>query len=69
MDSNYIINRLRSARYKYDTVEILRTRLNNLDPNEKQQIVSNLKMQLFRVCNADIADPLAELLYRRTLAA
>ncbi len=69
MDSNYIIKRLKGARYKYETVEILRTRINNLDPDAKQQIVANLKMELYRVCNADIFDPLADLLYRKTLAA
>jgi hypothetical protein len=69
MDSNYIINRLKSTPYKYPTAELLRTRLNNLDENRRYQIILHLKLELWKECNVDIHEPLFELLYRMPLAS
>lgn len=69
MDSNYIVNRLKSTLYKYPTVQLLRTRLNNLDEQKRFEIVSNLKVELYRHRNVDIQEPLAELLYKMPLAS
>ncbi len=64
MDSNYIINRLKNTPYKFPTVAVLRSRLNNLDNDTKEEIFSNLKLQLYKERNFDIQEPLEELLYR-----
>ncbi|MES2543432.1 MAG: hypothetical protein V4548_00990 [Bacteroidota bacterium] len=69
MDSNYIINRLRSTIYKYPTVDVLRNRLRNLDEQKRFEIVSDLKIKLNKSDNADIQEPLVELLYRLPLAS
>lgn len=69
MDSNYIINRLKSTPYKYPTVELLRSRLRNLNESERGEIVSDLKIALWRHHNVDIHEPLIELLYRMPLAS
>ncbi|WP_296149220.1 hypothetical protein [uncultured Flavobacterium sp.] len=69
MDSNYVINRLKSTLYKYPTVELLRTRLKNLDENKRYEVVSTLKTELWRERNIDIQEPLIELLYRMPLAS
>lgn len=69
MDSNYVINRLKSTLYKYPTVELLRTRLKNLDENKRYEVVSTLKTELWRERNVDIQEPLIELLYRMPLAS
>lgn len=69
MDSNYIINRLKSTPYKYPTVALLRNRLKNLDPHKRNEIISNLKIERHRERNADIDEPLQELLYRMPLAS
>ena len=69
MDSNYIINRLKSTLYKYPTVDLIRTRLRNLDENTRYAIVSDLKIELYKHGNSDIQEPLSELLYRMPLAS
>jgi hypothetical protein len=69
MDSNYIINRLKATVYKYPTVELMRSRLRNLDESQREEIVSNLKIELCRARNADIHEPLVELLYRMPRAS
>ena len=69
MDSNYIINRLKSTLYKYPTVELMRNRLKNLDENKRQEIVLTLRKELWKEKNIDIHEPLIELLYRLPLAS
>ena len=64
MDSNYIINRLKSTPFKFPTAELLRKRLENLEEVKRQQVVSNLKMELCRECNLDIYEPLSEVVHR-----
>ncbi|MBF0694203.1 MAG: hypothetical protein IR153_04000 [Flavobacterium sp.] len=64
MDSNYIINRLKSTPYKFPTAEVLRKRLQNLEADKRQQVVSHLKIELCRECNIDIFEPLSEVVYR-----
>ncbi len=63
MDSNYIIDRLKATPYKYPTVALLQTRLNNLDEEIKGEILSSLKKQLHMTSNIDIQVPLEELVY------
>jgi len=69
MDSNYIINRLKSTVYKYPTAQLMQNRLRNLDESQRSEIVSNLKTELHKHRNADIHEPLFELLYRMPLAS
>ncbi len=69
MDSNYIVNRLKVARYKYPTAEVLKTRLINLDPNKRYQIVSSLKNELCKECNLDIYEQLFTLVHRLPMAS
>lgn len=69
MDSNYIISRLKSTPFKHSTVVFLRNRMNNLEEQIKNQIVSNLKNQLYMGRNVDIQEPLEELLFRTPLAS
>lgn len=69
MNSNYIINRLKTTLYKYPTVEILRKRLNNVDEITRDQIVSNLKKEVRKESNMDIQKPLFELLFQIPLAS
>ena len=69
MDANYIINRLKSTIYKYPTVDLLRTRLNNIDESSRREIIVSLKMELWRERSSDIHEPLMELLYREPLAS
>jgi len=69
MDSNYIINRLKSTLYKYPTVDLMRNRLKNLDENKRQEIVLTLRKELWKEKNIDIHEPLIELLYRLPLAS
>lgn len=64
MDSAYIINRLKSTPYKYPTAALLHHRLNNLDASKRNEILSSLKKERHRHCNADIDEVLQELLYR-----
>lgn len=63
MDSHYIINRLKSTPYKYPTVALLQTRVNNLEEGEKNELLSSLKKQLHMTSNLDIQLPLKELVY------
>jgi hypothetical protein len=69
MDANYIITRLKSTLYKYPTVEVLRNRLKNLDDDKRSEIMSNLKMELYKHRNADIQEPLLELVYQIRVAS
>jgi hypothetical protein len=69
MDSDYIINRLKTTLYKYPTADLLRSRLRNLDEHRRSQIVSNLKIELHKERNVDIHEPLSDLLYRMPLAS
>jgi len=69
MDSNYIIGRLKSTRYQYPTVDFLRTRLKNLEENKRQEIISRLKIELWKERNNDIHEPLQDLLYRMPIAS
>jgi len=69
MDSNYIITRLKSTPFKYPTVELLRSRLRNLDSEKRQEILSTLKMQIWKERNVDIQEPLLELVYKMPLAS
>lgn len=69
MDLNYIIERLKSTPYKYPTVEVLKNRLNNLEETQRQQILSGLKMQLYKERNIDIQEPLSQLVYQLPLTA
>jgi len=69
MDSNYIINRLKSTLYKYPTAELLKTRLKNLEEDKRTEIVSKLKVELHKHKNADIHEPLFDMLYRAPLAS
>jgi len=69
MDSNYVISRLKSTPYKYPTVALLRSRLKNLDDSKRDEVVSDLRTELWRERNADIHEPLIELLYRMPLAS
>ncbi len=63
MDSHYIISRLKATPYKYPTVAALQTRLNNLDEEIKNEILSSLKKQIYKTSNLDIQVPLEELVY------
>lgn len=63
MDSHYIINRLKSTPYKYPTVAALQTRLNNLDEEVKNELLSSLKKQIYKTSNLDIQLPLEELVF------
>lgn len=65
MDSNYIIDRLKSTPYKYTTVNVLRTRLNHLDERMKNEILCSLKKHLHKESNMDIQEPLSKLIYLR----
>ena len=61
MDSDYIIYRLKSTPYKFPTVALLKTRLNNMDAESKEQILVCLKRQLYAERNIDIQAQLNEL--------
>ena len=67
MDSNYIVNRLKLTLYKYHTAQLLKSRLKNLNEFDRNEIVSNLKVELHKHNNSDIHQPLFELLYRSPL--
>ncbi len=69
MDSHYIIERLKSTPYKYPTVALLKTRLNNIDEETKHEILTSLKKQLYKESNMDIQEPLSELVYRLPIAS
>ena len=69
MDSNYIINRLRATPYKFPTVALLQTRLDNLEEETKCEILLNLKQQLNKTYNLDIQAPLSQLVYRLPIAS
>ncbi|MCF6131694.1 hypothetical protein [Flavobacterium wongokense] len=69
MDSNYIIDRLKSTLYKQPTVAVLQTRLNNLDAESKDRLIASLKKQIYIERNMDIKEHLSELIYRLPIAS
>jgi len=69
MDSKYVINRLKSTLYKYPTVQLLKNRMSNLEESNRNEIVTSLKIELHKQRNADIQEPLFELLYRMRIAS
>lgn len=69
MDANYIIDRLKSTLYKHPTVTVLRSRLNNLDEERREAILTSLKKQIHKERNYDIQDHLQELVYRMPIAS
>ena len=69
MNSNYIIDRLKSTRYQYPTVSFLRTRLQNLEEQKRKEVISGLKIALCKAKNVDIHEPLTDLLYRMPIAS
>ena len=69
MDSDYIIERLKSAPYKYATVELLRRRLDNMADYMRNQVIGKLKKELKKEENSDIYYLLADLLLRRPLSS
>ncbi len=69
MDSNYIVSRLKTSRYKYPTVQVIRERLKNLDETQRREVMAQLKIELWRSRNADIHEPLSELVYRMPMAS
>ena len=68
MNSNYIVNRLKGTLYKYHTAQLLKSRLRNLSDLDRNQVVSNLKVELHKQNNYDIQESLFELLNRSPLA-
>ena len=69
MDSDYIIDRLKSAPYRYATVETLRRRLSNMADYMRNQILDNLKKEIRKERNSDISHLIADLLYKRPLSS
>ncbi len=69
MDSEYIIERLKTTPYKYATVEVLKRRLGNVADYLRNQIVDNLKKELRREENTDIRHLIHDLLYRKPLSS
>ena len=69
MDSDYIIERLKSAPYKYATVELLRRRLADMADYMRNQVIDKLKKELKKEENSDIYYLLADLLHRRPLSS
>lgn len=69
MNSNYVINRLKTTLYKYSTVDVLRKRLDNIDERSRHEILTNLKKEIRKESNMDIQRPLFELLYRMPLVS
>ncbi len=69
MDSDYIIERLKSAPYKYATVELLRRRLENMADYMRNQVIDKLKKELRKEENSDIYHLLVDLLNTRPLSS
>lgn len=69
MDSNYIINRLKSTPFKYPTMILLQSRLNNLDQHSKNMILHSLKQQIYKERNMDIQLQLEQLVYHLPIAS
>jgi hypothetical protein len=69
MDSHYIIERLKSTPFKYPTVALLKTRLNNLDERQKEELLISLRKQIHMAENLDIQQPLSELVYHLPIAS
>lgn len=65
MDSDYIIERLRTAPYRYAAVESLRRRLENMADYMRNHITDKLKKELRKEENSDIYHLLVDLLHRR----
>lgn len=69
MDSSYIIDRLKSTPYKFPTLVLLQTRLDNLGEETKEEIILSLKKQLYIESNMDIQKLLSQLVYRLPIAS
>lgn len=69
MDSDYIIERLKTAPYRYAAVEALRRRLENMADYMRNQIMDKLKKELRKEENSDISHLLADLLNRRPFSS
>ncbi|RYG39976.1 MAG: hypothetical protein EOO01_28405 [Chitinophagaceae bacterium] len=69
MESNYVISRLKSTRYKYATAQVLQERIQNMDYFQRMQLLANLKTELWRESNIDIYEPLCLVIQRRKSAA
>ena len=69
MDSDYIIERLKTAPYRYTTVEALRRKLENMTDYMRNRIIDKLKKELRKEENSDIYHLLADLLHRRRLSS
>jgi hypothetical protein len=65
MDANYVITRLKNTRYKFPTAQVLKERISNMDPHQKQQLITSLKPHLWRGSNSDIYEPLYRLMQFR----
>lgn len=69
MDTNYVITRLKNTVYKFPTAEVLQKRIQNLGDMERQQLMSNLKIELWKERNVDIYEPLHEMMVRSSQRA
>lgn len=69
MDSDYIIERLKTAPYRYAALETLRRRLENMAEYMRNQILEKLKKELRKEENSDIYHLLVDLLNRRPLSS
>lgn len=69
MDSNYILNRLNSSPYRKFTVQVLKTRLENLGEAHLHDLLLALKIELHKHQNFSIHEQLRELLDHRQIAA
>lgn len=69
MDANYIINRIRSARHQYPTVQLLKNRVANLDNFSQVNLYNELKRAYYKHENADIQESLAEFVYKMPMAS
>jgi len=66
MDAKYIVSRLKNARYKFPTAQVLKERIQNMEQHEKHQLLMSLKPHLWHWSNTDIHEPLSELMrFRR----
>ena len=69
MDTDYIINRLKSTPYKFTTVAFLKARINNMEEHRKQEVLLSLRKQLDKESNLDIQESIFELVYRLPIAS
>ncbi len=69
MDSDYIIERLRAAPYRYATLQALQRILENMADYMRDQIIEKLKKEIRKEENSDIYHLLADLLHKRPLSS